>query len=218
MKKFNTEKGPDSCKLFLLSTRAGGLGVNLVAADTVIFFDTDWNPQMDRQAQDRAHRIGQTKPVLVFRLVSRDTAEERIVKRAFAKQQFSTLVMSGDQFSKQTSEAASAFAGGKKSSKVEEWTALLEDLKRESIDFDIADKNSRMISDEDLEILLDRSPSTFEKRGKGWNKAIGGNGMAVKSENGTKAAFEVSNVLESMEEEDEEVDEKKITALLGEDD
>jgi ATP-dependent DNA helicase len=223
MKKFNTETGPDACKLFLLSTRAGGLGVNLVAADTVIFFDTDWNPQMDRQAQDRAHRIGQTKPVLVFRLVSRDTAEERIVKRAFAKQQLSTLVLSGDQFSKQTTEAASAFAG--KKSKVEEWTALLEDLKRETIDFDIADKNSKMISDEDLEVLLDRSPSTYEKRGKGWKKAIvdaattGGKAAGAlgkgaskrSSRNGIKAAFEVSNVHES----DDDVDEEKITALLG---
>ncbi|UZJ55186.1 hypothetical protein CBS101457_004506 [Exobasidium rhododendri] len=219
MKKFNTEKGPDACKLFLLSTRAGGLGVNLVAADTVIFFDTDWNPQMDRQAQDRAHRIGQTKPVLVFRLVSRDTAEERIVKRAFAKQQLSTLVMSGDQFSKQTTEAASAFAGGKNKSKVEEWTALLEDLKRETVDFDIADKNSKMISDEDLEVLLDRSPSSYEKRGKGWKKTVEGGKAAAngnsKSNNGTagKAMFEVSNVLESME--DDEADEDKITALLG---
>ena len=194
MKQFNTEKGEDSCKLFLLSTRAGGLGVNLVAADTVIFFDTDWNPQMDRQAQDRAHRIGQTKPVLVFRLVSRDTAEERIVKRAFAKQELSTLVMSGDQFSKQTTDAASAFAGGKRSSKVEEWTALLEDLKRESVQFDIADKNSKMISDEDLEVLLDRSPSAYEKRAKGWTKES--------TDKASRAAFEVSDVLEIMEEDE----------------
>lgn len=207
MKKFNTEKGPDSCNLFLLSTRAGGLGVNLVAADTVIFFDTDWNPQMDRQAQDRAHRIGQTKPVLVFRLVSRDTAEERIVKRAFAKQELSTLVMSGDQFSKQTSEAASAFTGAKsRSNKVEEWTAMLEDLKRETIDFDIADKNSKMISDEDLEILLDRSPATFEKRVNGWSKAATDDSSKAKA----KAAFEVSDVA-AYEDDDAGV----ITELLG---
>ena len=61
MEKFNAPDG--TCRLFLLSTRAGGVGINLVAADTVIFFDSDWNPQQDLQAMDRAHRIGQTKPV-----------------------------------------------------------------------------------------------------------------------------------------------------------
>lgn len=67
---------------FILSTRAGGLGINLATADTVILFDSDWNPQMDLQAMARAHRIGQTKPVTVYRLVSRDTVEEEILERA----------------------------------------------------------------------------------------------------------------------------------------
>lgn len=67
---------------FLLSTRAGGLGVTLTAADTVIFYDNDWNPTMDAQATDRAHRIGQTKPVSVYRLITKNTVEEKIVKRA----------------------------------------------------------------------------------------------------------------------------------------
>ena len=67
---------------FLLSTRAGGLGVNLTAADTVIFYDNDWNPTIDAQAQDRAHRIGQTKPVSVYRLITQGTVEEKIVRRA----------------------------------------------------------------------------------------------------------------------------------------
>lgn len=62
---------PDSSIFaFLLSTRAGGLGINLATADTVILFDSDWNPQVDLQAQDRAHRIGQTKPVNVYRFVT----------------------------------------------------------------------------------------------------------------------------------------------------
>jgi ATP-dependent helicase STH1/SNF2 len=56
--------------VFLLSTRAGGLGLNLQTADTVIIFDPDWNPQMDKQAEDRAHRIGQKKEVLVLRLIT----------------------------------------------------------------------------------------------------------------------------------------------------
>ena len=77
---------PDSEKfVFLLSTRAGGLGINLATADTVIIFDSDWNPQMDLQAQDRAHRIGQKKPVNVFRLVTQDSIEVKIVERAERK-------------------------------------------------------------------------------------------------------------------------------------
>ncbi len=93
MKSFNEDKGPDACNLFLLSTRAGGLGINLVAADTVIFYDSDWNPQMDLQAQDRVHRIGQTRPCLVFRLVSASTVEERILKRAGNKRKLEALVI-----------------------------------------------------------------------------------------------------------------------------
>eukprot|EP00698_Gefionella_okellyi_P008784 TRINITY_DN2197_c0_g1_i2.p1 TRINITY_DN2197_c0_g1~~TRINITY_DN2197_c0_g1_i2.p1 ORF type:complete len:1221 (-),score=221.20 TRINITY_DN2197_c0_g1_i2:447-4109(-) len=71
--------------VFLLSTRAGGLGINLTAADTVIFYDSDWNPTMDAQAMDRAHRLGQTKQVTVYRLVTKHTIEEHILKRAKQK-------------------------------------------------------------------------------------------------------------------------------------
>ena len=74
---------PDSTTfLFLLGTRAGGVGINLVAADTVIIYDPDWNPQNDIQAQARCHRIGQTKPVRVYRLVTRGTYEEQLYFRA----------------------------------------------------------------------------------------------------------------------------------------
>lgn len=82
---------------FLLSTRAGGLGINLIAADTVIFYDNDWNPTMDEQATDRAHRIGQTKPVTIYRLVTRGTVEEKIVRRAQQKQNVQSTVY-GDSF------------------------------------------------------------------------------------------------------------------------
>ncbi|KAI4193274.1 MAG: hypothetical protein LQ346_003969 [Caloplaca aetnensis] len=80
MEHFNKPDSPDFC--FLLSTRAGGLGINLMTADTVILFDSDWNPQADLQAMARAHRIGQTKPVSVFRLVSKETIEEEVLERA----------------------------------------------------------------------------------------------------------------------------------------
>ncbi|GAB5360900.1 hypothetical protein AAMO2058_000667500 [Amorphochlora amoebiformis] len=81
--------------VFLLSTRAGGLGINLTAADTVIFYDNDWNPTMDAQAMDRVHRIGQTKQVTVYRLVCKNTVEERILKRAQVKHTIQKTVYAG---------------------------------------------------------------------------------------------------------------------------
>eukprot|EP00770_Monocercomonoides_exilis_P010113 MONOS_10062.1-p1 / transcript=MONOS_10062.1 / gene=MONOS_10062 / organism=Monocercomonoides_exilis_PA203 / gene_product=myb domain-containing protein / transcript_product=myb domain-containing protein / location=Mono_scaffold00441:10956-12482(-) / protein_length=508 / sequence_SO=supercontig / SO=protein_coding / is_pseudo=false len=77
---------------FLLSTRSGGIGVNLTGADTVIFYDTDWNPAMDAQAEDRAHRIGQTREVHVYRLISTATVEENILKRAIWKRKVEAAV------------------------------------------------------------------------------------------------------------------------------
>lgn len=81
--------------VFLLSTRAGGLGINLTAADTVIFYDSDWNPTIDSQAMDRAHRLGQTRQVTVYRLITRSTIEERIRKRALQKEEVQRVVISG---------------------------------------------------------------------------------------------------------------------------
>jgi len=78
--------------IFLLSTRAGGLGINLTAADTVIFYDSDWNPTVDQQAMDRAHRLGQTRQVTVYRLITRGTIEERIRLRAKQKDEVSPLL------------------------------------------------------------------------------------------------------------------------------
>jgi len=77
---------PNSDKfIFVLSTRAGGVGINLQTADTVIIYDSDWNPQVDLQAIDRAHRIGQTKEVRVFRFVTEGSVEEKVVERANRK-------------------------------------------------------------------------------------------------------------------------------------
>lgn len=85
---------PDSEKfIFLLSTRAGGLGINLQTADVVILYDSDWNPQADLQAQDRAHRIGQKRPVQVFRIVTEHTIEEKIVERAQQKLKLDAMVV-----------------------------------------------------------------------------------------------------------------------------
>lgn len=91
--------------VFLLSTRAGGLGINLTAADTVIFYDSDWNPTMDAQAMDRAHRLGQTRPVTVYRLITRNSIEERILQRAKQKGAIQNLVIQGGRFNLSPDEA-----------------------------------------------------------------------------------------------------------------
>ncbi|TKX20911.1 putative SNF family protein [Elsinoe australis] len=85
---------PDSEKfLFLLTTRAGGLGINLTTADIVVLFDSDWNPQADLQAMDRAHRIGQTKQVYVYRFITENAIEEKVLDRAAQKLRLDQLVI-----------------------------------------------------------------------------------------------------------------------------
>ena len=86
--KFNQ---PDY-KVFLLSTRAGGLGLNLTQADTVVIFDSDFNPHNDQQALSRAHRIGQKNNVIVYRLVSKDSVEEKIAEQSKRKMMLDTAV------------------------------------------------------------------------------------------------------------------------------
>ena len=96
MDRFNTD---EKMFCFILSTRSGGLGINLTGADTVIFYDSDWNPAMDAQAQDRAHRIGQTRDVHIYRLVCKGTVEENILTKARQKRRLDMLVMTEGNFS-----------------------------------------------------------------------------------------------------------------------
>ncbi|KAG9390713.1 SNF2 family N-terminal domain [Carpediemonas membranifera] len=93
---------------FLLTTRAGGLGINLQTADTVIIFDSDWNPQMDAQAQARAHRIGQTSEVKVLRLVSAAPIEERILAAADRKMGMTSVIIQAGEFGTKGGEKSSA--------------------------------------------------------------------------------------------------------------
>ncbi|KCV69987.1 adenosinetriphosphatase [Fonticula alba] len=88
----------DDIFAFLISTRAGNSGINLTAADTVIFYESDWNPTVDQQAMDRVHRLGQTKQVTVYRLITRDTIEERILLSAGQKHEIQKVVIQGGDF------------------------------------------------------------------------------------------------------------------------
>ena len=93
--------------VFLLTTRAGGLGINLTSADIVILYDSDWNPQADLQAMDRAHRIGQTKQVRVFRFVTEKAIEEKVLERAAQKLRLDQLVIQQGRAQQQAKQAAS---------------------------------------------------------------------------------------------------------------
>ncbi|EFJ47501.1 hypothetical protein VOLCADRAFT_61396, partial [Volvox carteri f. nagariensis] len=97
MQRFNTDP---KIFVFILSTRSGGVGINLTGADTVIFYDSDWNPAMDAQAQDRCHRIGQTREVCVhiYRLVSENTIEENILRKSDQKRQLDYLAIQSGGF------------------------------------------------------------------------------------------------------------------------
>ncbi|KAF6820507.1 Chromatin structure-remodeling complex subunit snf21 [Colletotrichum sojae] len=102
LREFNA---PDSeYFMFLLSTRAGGLGLNLQTADTVIIYDSDWNPHQDLQAQDRAHRIGQKNEVRILRLISSNSVEEKILERARFKLDMDGKVIQAGRFDNKSTE------------------------------------------------------------------------------------------------------------------
>ncbi|QLG71129.1 hypothetical protein HG535_0B01670 [Zygotorulaspora mrakii] len=127
---------PDSKKfIFLLTTRAGGLGINLTTADVVVLYDSDWNPQADLQAMDRAHRIGQKKQVKVFRFVTDNSVEEKILERATQKLRLDQLVIQQNRISSQKS---------KKENKADSKDALLSMIQHGAADvFQSASGSSR---------------------------------------------------------------------------
>ncbi|KAF7045382.1 hypothetical protein CFC21_054494 [Triticum aestivum] len=133
--------------IFILSTRAGGLGINLTSADTCILYDSDWNPQMDLQAMDRCHRIGQTKPVHVYRLATSNSVEGRIIKRAFGKLKLEHVVIGKGQFQQDAAKPNALDEA--------ELLALLRDEQGEEDRLIQTD-----ISDEDLLKVMDRSDLT----------------------------------------------------------
>jgi ATP-dependent DNA helicase len=156
---FNND--PDH-RLFLLSTRAGGQGINLASADTVILFDSDWNPQQDLQAIDRAHRIGQTRPVVVYRLATKGTVEEGLLMSADAKRRLEKLVIKKGGF---------RTMGQKMDTKEEldekDLRALL--LKEGQV-FEYTGKEE-ILSNEDLNVLCDRSDVAYARAEKGLGNA-----------------------------------------------
>mmetsp|Transcript_2589 Transcript_2589/g.5909 ORF Transcript_2589/g.5909 Transcript_2589/m.5909 type:complete len:921 (-) Transcript_2589:134-2896(-) len=135
--------------IFLLSTRAGGLGINLYTADIVVLYDSDWNPQVDLQAQDRAHRIGQKKIVKVFRFVTERTIEEKVIEAANRKLQMDALVVQSGRLAKKNK--------------------LSKDDMIEAIKFgadSIFKSTEGTITDEDIDLILARGQERTEEMNK----------------------------------------------------
>lgn len=160
IKAFNTDP---NYKIFLLSTRAGGQGINLVAADTVILFDSDWNPQQDLQAQDRAHRIGQTKPVIVYRLATKGTVEQTLLEKADSKRRLERLVIQKGKF-KSLLDSES-----RNNNEVEELRKVLGEDEFEQ--FEAGTDPSAILSQMDLDILTDRSEEAYARAEKGLDQS-----------------------------------------------
>ena len=184
-------------RIFLLSTRAGGQGINLAAADTVILFDSDWNPQQDLQAQDRAHRIGQTRNVVVYRFATRGTVEEMLLGKAEGKRRLEKLVIRKGKFKSWTDDARtqseareqdtkktgrggkrSNAGGGANKDEAEAGDALAE-LSRAlgETDGTSVDAGSQLLSEEDLALLIDRSDAAYERGDASAQKGGKGGGV-----------------------------------------
>ncbi|KAE9031569.1 ATP-dependent DNA helicase [Phytophthora fragariae] len=151
MEKFNkvsagatSTADDDNVFIFMLSTRAGGLGINLIAADTVIFYDSDWNPQQDNQAMDRCHRIGQKNEITVYRLVTENSFEDRMTQRAFEKRKLERVVIQRGGFKERTTPESAKLTNSE-----------LELLLKDDVE-SRAGVESGGIGDQELHHILDR--------------------------------------------------------------
>ncbi|KAG0666960.1 putative ATPase [Maudiozyma exigua] len=170
IKQFNS-KG-DKHQVYLLSTRAAGLGINLTAADTVVLFDSDWNPQVDLQAMDRCHRIGQDKPVIIYRFCCDNTIEHVILTRASNKRKLERMVIQMGSFNvlKKLAFNEGSFlkkhTGASKSTNKElvKELSLLLTAGESSIGFKDSSKiDDDILGDEEIKELTDRSDAAYKE-------------------------------------------------------
>lgn len=165
---FNAPNSEKFC--FILSTRAGGLGINLQTADTCILYDSDWNPQADLQAQDRCHRLGQKKPVSIYRLVSENTIEEKIVERAQQKLKLDAMVVQQGRLKEKD-----------KVSKGEIMAAI-----RFGADTVFRSEEST-ITDEDIDVILERGKAKTKEMAEKIKKAEKGDLLDFRLDGGISA-------------------------------
>lgn len=151
---------PDSDKfIFLLTTRAGGLGINLTSADIVILYDSDWNPQADLQAMDRAHRIGQKKQVKVYRFVTEHAIEEKVLERAAQKLRLDQLVIQQGR----TMNSENTVGNSK-----DDLIGMIQHGAREV--FEKKNADSKTMLDDDIDAILARGAEKTAKLNEKFNK------------------------------------------------
>ena len=141
--------------VFLVSTKAGGVGINLTSADTVIIYDSDWNPQNDLQAQARCHRIGQTKEVKIYRLLTKNTKEKEIFERASMKLGLDRAVLSSNNEFVQSSSAKGG-TQNKPTLDKEEIELLLRHGAYSAFKIDDTEEQ-KMLMDEDIDTIMERT-------------------------------------------------------------
>ncbi|EKX50630.1 hypothetical protein GUITHDRAFT_103852 [Guillardia theta CCMP2712] len=155
--------------IFLLSTRAGGLGISLPAADTVIIYDSDFNPQQDLQAQDRCHRIGQQKPVGVYRLITRDSVEVKIFERAVRKRKLELMTINRKLFKDHQKLQGSTDLSSLLKGELEITQSFTKDELQELLLVNVQPTREGTVSDENLRmLLLDRGDKAPKTSGPGW--------------------------------------------------
>jgi ATP-dependent DNA helicase len=153
IERFNSD--PDMF-VFLLSTRAGGLGINLQSADTCIIFDSDWNPHQDSQAQDRCHRIGQDRPVVVYRLLTADSVEIEVMEKQISKKKLDRLTISAGNFSRAGERAGGNLTLRRLKELLEDDVKNLARMTGASVASMRAERPHEGISDTELNLILDR--------------------------------------------------------------
>ncbi|THV02439.1 hypothetical protein K435DRAFT_817796 [Dendrothele bispora CBS 962.96] len=214
---FNAPNSPDFA--FLLSTRAGGLGINLETADTVIIFDSDWNPQNDLQAMARAHRIGQKSHVSVYRFVSKDTMEEDVLERAKRKMVLEYAIINQMDTSQAhlSSKAKEPTKPDNNLSK-EELTAVLKYGAQKMFDKDDSQQNQKL-DEMDLDDILNRAEDHETMDGEG-GTSMGGEGFlaqfAAVSDVKNDMNWEDIIPLEERQKFEKEEDQRKAEELAAE--
>jgi ATP-dependent DNA helicase len=175
------KKEQNRVNLFLLSTRAGGQGINLAAADTVILYDSDWNPQQDLQAQDRAHRIGQVNNVIVYRLATRGTVEQTLLETAEGKRRLEKLVIRKQRFRDDPKSRQGR-------DDLEELQRLLRQTDGERIDLEEG-RGVTLLSDEELRLLTDRSDAAYVRAEEGAHESETFKAVEAQGENSLLNGF-----------------------------